>query len=266
MKEANDITSDEINRLRRRYNSEKESLTNQNLNEKNLITAGQKNETQIEKHTFRKKHAQLTDENARAIFNIKKDHSRVKNSEERRNHKEIREKKAIWGNEISEIDRNGSQIKAAKQQEFEKDYKVQYKKHEELAKTLMRNKEKIVKEFTDELTHKFEIGAAKHDDPFYEFGVLDIDIEDTFDGNGYDVFIPVQEHEADKVKLVAEGRNIRITMEREHSNTISEDGESDKMSKIETYTAKRSVEDIIDATTVSKKYENGNLVFRILKA
>ena len=264
--DANDATTQEINRLRRRYNAEKESLINQNLNEKSIIEGQHKNETQIEKHVYRKKHARLVDENARALFNIKKDHSRVKNREERANLKEIKAKREIWGNEISKIDQDGILKKSIKQKEFEKDYAIQYKKHEDLAKTLMRNKEKIVKEFTDELTHKFEIGAAKHNDPFYEFGTLDVDIDETFDNNGYDISIPIAEHEANKIKLVGEGRNIRLTMEREHSNTITEDGETNKMSKIETYTANRTVEDLVDPTTVTKKYENGNLIFRILKA
>ena len=266
MKDANDITAVELNRLRRMYRSEKDSLKNSSLNEKNLLKASQKNETEIDKHVFRKKHAYMTDENARALFKIKADHSRVKTREERKNLKEITQRRDIWGSTLTKIDEDGAQIKSAKQSEFEKDYAVQYKKHEELGKTLMRNKEKIVKKFTDELTTQFEIGAAKSEDEFYKFGKLEVNISENQAGNGYDILIPVKEHEASNIKLVGENRNIRITMEREYSDTLKTDDQENKMSKIETYTTKKSVADIIDPATITKNYEGDNLVFRVLKA
>jgi len=266
MSEANDVTTDEINRLRRRYNAEKNTLKNENINETALLGADHKNQKAISKEEFAKRYNKLQDGNARALFKIKVDHSKVKASEERKNLKEITQRREIYGTEVDKINENGQLAKKTREAEFEKDYQVQYKKHEELAKTLMRNKEKIVKKFTDELTQTFAIGAEKKNDDFYKFGKLDIDISENFENDGYVISIPIGEHEADKVKLAGEGREIRVTMEREYSDKLSQDGESDKMSKIETFTAKRSVGDLVDAKTVTKSYEDGNLIFKIFKA
>jgi hypothetical protein len=266
MAEANDVTTSEINRIRRRYNSEKESLKNQSSNETALISADHKNQKAISKDEFANRYNKLQDGNARALFKIKVDHSKVKASEERKNLKEINQRREIYGNEVAKINENGLLAKKTREADFEKDYQIQYKKHEDLAKTLMKNKEKIVKKFTDELTQTFTLGAEKKNDDFYKFGKLDIDISENVENDGYVISIPVGEHEADKVKLAGEGREIRVTMEREYSDKLSGDGETDKMSKIETFTAKRSVEDLVDAKTVTKSYEDGNLIFKIFKA
>ncbi len=266
MAEANDVTTEEINKLRDRYVSEKNAIKTQGQTEKALIKAEQKGEKALSKEVFAKRYNSMQDENARALFKIKVDHEKVKNAEERKNLKEITQRREIYGDQMNKIEENGLEAKKTRELEFEKKFQAQYKKHEELAKTLMRNKEKIVKEFTDELTQKFTLGVDKKDDDFYQFGKLDVDISENKNGDGYEITIPVGEHEADKIKLAGEGREIRVTMEREYSDVISDEGEVDKMSKIETFTAKRNVEDILDEKTVSKSYEGGTLKFSILKA
>ena len=246
--------------------SEGQSLSSQNNEEKSLQKASHKNETELKRQTFQKEHASLENANARALFKMRVEHERTKADEERKNAKEINQHRTIASSVIAKVDADSALKKKSKQEHFEADYQTLRDDHENLINTLMTNKEKIIKEFTDELTNKFTLGAAKHEDSFYKFGTLDVQILETENKDGYDIFIPVKEHEAKNIKLVAKKRQLRLTMEREYSNTLNEDYGSDKMSKVETYTAKRSVADIIDPASLTKDYKNGKLHFRILKA
>ena len=264
--DATQATQIELNRIQRRIQSDKQSLASQNNEEKSLQISSHKNETELKKQTYQKEHASLENANARALFKMRVNHERIKADEERKNSKEINQRRSISSSEIAKIDADSALKKKSKQEHFEADYKVLRDEHETLINTLMTNKEKIIKEFTDELTNKFSVGAAKHEDDFYKFGTLDVQIQETEAKDGYDIYIPIKEHEAKNIKLVGEKRQLRLTMEREYSNTLNEEHGTDRMSKIETYTAKRFVADIIDPASLTKDYKNGKLHFRILKA
>ena len=266
LEDANNSVQLELNRLNRNYNKENQNLQRDSSNEARILKGSQKNEIELEKQVFREKYARLEGTNSQALFKMRADHSRLKTTEERKNLKTIKEKQNIYSSEIARIDSDGAQKKKTKQLNFETEYQKQYQDHENLINTLMKNKEKIVKEFTDELTQKFEIGISKNEDDFYEFTTLEIDINEAPEKDGYTISIPVKEHEANKIKMAGEGREIRVTMEREYKNTLSENNETDMMSKVQTMTAKRNVEDILDPQTVSKQYKNGRLTFTILKA
>lgn len=118
---------------------------------------------------------------------------------------------------------------------------------------LVRSHSKIKKTLNDKL-----------EDDFYHVKVIDPKLIDN--GKSYLLYIKVPPHEKETTHIAARNRTIDITIARRFEDRIeNDDGTVDKSRKSEIFSKKILTDDLIDHNGISQKYENGHLIFKILK-
>jgi len=159
-----------------------------------------------------------------------------------------------------------NQAKLAQEKEtFEKRYNEMVKNHENLLQLVKGRLDNEILSTSQKLTGNKGDFATKAADPFYRTSLLTPKIEDGV--SNYLIKIKVPEHEKEFLTLNANGRELKLNMTRHHkSETTLEDGSFNKSKRSEIFTKEFSVPDIVDARSITQKYENGEVIFKIKKA
>jgi HSP20 family molecular chaperone IbpA len=103
-----------------------------------------------------------------------------------------------------------------------------------------------------------------NEDSFYHYTGLNPVVKVNEENTGYDITIPAPEYEAKNIQLVGFDRQLKLTMDRDfdYKNT-SEDGSTTNLKKNETLTSKIPIDYIVDPKSVTRSYQDGNLLFKI---
>lgn len=105
----------------------------------------------------------------------------------------------------------------------------------------------------------------KSQDPFYHITELAPIV--TEQEKGYQVQLPVAEHEKNSVFLSTQGREIKITLSRKYDQTLTDTQNSQNRStRSELFSKTFGVKDLLNPRYITQQYQDGVLTFTILKA
>ena len=266
IRDLNHESQVELNKLQRQINSKRIEQNQGHERTTRLEKDLHNRKMQLNKQMFRQKQQAADLKYVDSLHNQRLRHENHLATEEQKHQLKINERTKLYQDEMKQIEDLSRKEKVQRQKKFEKFYKVQHEQNEGLLKKLVGNKEKLIKDVQDDLTKEFELGIKKSQDDFYHFGKLKIQVNELPNREGYTVSIPVAEHESKNVQMRAENRELRFTMERHHQHTLKEEGRFDSVKRVDSYVTKVPVERIIDPKTITKDYENGNIIFTIKNA
>lgn len=179
-----------------------------------------------------------------------KDKIRVQNTS---NQMELQRQEKLWKKSINDemINHQKLYVTTLEQQ------KAEFKNQEAI---FAKENEKIKTEASTKLNHIMNKTA----DPFYQNSNLQPDVKDI--GDSYQIVIPVADHEKDHYILNAHDRTLTLSFSRDFQQDIKQQDNVSKTRRVESYSKKFFVPEIVKTNTVSKNYEDGKLTFNIKKA
>ena len=264
LEDANHIANQELKRLKYQMDLEKQLIDKNGRTENKMAEQSHKNSQAMQKDQFFIEKQTTENKYYQNLKNQKKQHEQELARNDRTHQNNLEKHKNIYDQELKRIHKDAAVKKQMKQAHFEKDYKQLKNKQEYLLQNILGRKEKLIQELQKNLWSEYQLGLQKSEDPFYNFGKLDVNVEEI--PNGYKVIIPLADHEASHVDMKAEERTLTLTMERKHQFKSDEnDGSVNSMNKYESYVSKVPVEDIINPKTIQKGYQDGNVIFTIAK-
>ena len=264
--DINEEANFEMQKLQRKIDEKEREVKNSHGQEMLLAKDSHKKKMNMTRNTFQMKQTNEQDKFQNALLKQKETHSKQLTGNERKHHKRVKARTEQYQSEIQKITDDGNRKKAQKTKSFEKDFALLNKKQEIILKNLVGRKEELIHNLKADLTKEYKLGLEKGKDPFYKFGRIDAKLSELPDKSGYTVKVPISNHEADKVEMRAEKRQLRITMERRYEFQKNDKDSLDKVSKVESFVSKIPVKNIVDPKSITKEYSNGNLVFTIKNA
>jgi HSP20 family molecular chaperone IbpA len=101
-------------------------------------------------------------------------------------------------------------------------------------------------------------------DKFYQIKRLEPRVEEK--GKEYFIFLKVPYHERESVHITGHNRSVRLTLARRFEDRLAhDDGTFDHSKKSEIFSKIIKMKDILDQNSITQKYENGHLIFKIRK-
>lgn len=266
IEDMNQEATVEMQKLQREVNARKNELIT-NYSKEELATKDlHKSKMNMTRDVFQMKQTREMDKFQNALLKQKKTNKDMIIGNERKHHKTMQARTEQYSQEIQKIDEDSSKKKAAKKAKFEKDFQVLNNKNEIMLRNLVGKKEKLIHQLKSDITKEYKIGLEKAKDPFYKFGRIPAQLTELPDQSGYQVKVPIAEHEASSIDMRAEQRQLRLTMERRYEFEKKDDNSMDKISKVESFVSKMPVENIVDPKSISKEYIDGHIVFTIKNA
>tara|TARA_R110000868_G_scaffold38661_6_gene135124 strand:- start:4333 stop:5499 length:1167 start_codon:yes stop_codon:yes gene_type:complete len=152
-----------------------------------------------------------------------------------------------------------------KRNQFQQKFAHLESEHNEIMnRTEAKFKEQLIS-LSNDYASKRSAAEKRSDDPFYNLHRLSHRVEELPDS--YIISMDMPEHEADDVLISGRNRDIKLTLSRRFSERLeSEEGSVDVNKRSESFTKEFQVADIVDPKSVTRKYENGVLSFKISKA
>lgn len=154
-----------------------------------------------------------------------------------------------------------------KQQElfFEKKYADSYKRHNEHYKILDETNDKAVKQLKAELSKEVEFKQSRQDDPFFQFVELKPTLELT--ETGVRIRVKVPDHSKQDLQLNLNGKEAVVNFNRRYIDNQKDDqGNSSRVSKIETLSTRLQTGVHLDPKSVKGSYQDGVMTYEIKKA
>lgn len=149
-----------------------------------------------------------------------------------------------------------------------KDFKIRFENLSKGHEATLKN----IKTKLDEEVYKLQLSTSKDkkliqdkkEDSFYNIEKLNPRVSDI--GNSYVIELEVTPHEKENVHLVANGRNLKLTLNRRFNETIvDENGVIDQSSRNQLYSKEMKVADLLNPKKVESSYENNILKLKIAK-
>ena len=266
IEDINQETTVEMQKLQREVNARKKELITNHSKDELAAKDLHKSKMNMTRDVFQMKQTREMDKFQNALLKQKKTNKDMIIGNERKHHKTMQARTEQYSQEIQKIDEDSSKKKAAKKAKFEKDFQVLNNKNEIMLRNLVGKKEKLIHQLKSDITKEYKIGLEKAKDPFYKFGRIPAQLTELPDQSGYQVKVPIAEHEASSIDMRAEQRQLRLTMERRYEFEKKDDNSMDKVSKVESFVSKMPVENIVDPKSISKEYIDGHIVFTVKNA
>lgn len=178
--------------------------------------------------------------------------------------KQEEQKLQVQKDEISYQDNHHKNILAQKQADFKIRYENMVKDHDSILNDIKNHLDKDMKKMIASSSTQKRIMASKSDDPFYRVDLLNPTMIES--EKEYLVKISIPEYEKENIHLSVQGREARITLTRRFSETEeAEDGSVNKSTKNELFSKSISSKDLLDPKSITQKFEDGILTFKIKK-
>lgn len=257
-------TNTEMKRLQRQIDLKKQEISEDNIRDLQSI----KDNHLVKKETATTNYRVEQENNAvkfhKALTKQKREHVNQLATEERNFQNKLDKKVTAYDERINRADKDGKEKIQNLQKNFEKKYEKIYAANQKLLQKLYSNKEEILNYLRQNIKTKLDKEMVKESDPFYHQTKLNPKVSLNENSNGYKIQIDIPEHEAQNVKLTGHKREIKLTFDRHYEfDNKSEDGARQTMKKVETIVEKIPVQNLVDAKTITKKYEDGSLIFDI---
>ena len=154
-----------------------------------------------------------------------------------------------------------------KQQEvfFEKKYADTFKRHNEHFNVLNETQDKAMKKLESEHTKQVEFKNSRDQDPFFQFVELKPTLEHT--ENGIRIQVKVPDHSKQDLQLNLNGKEAVINFNRRYIDNQKDDqGNTSRISKIETLSTRLQTGIHLDPKSVKHSYQDGIMTYEIKKA
>lgn len=148
---------------------------------------------------------------------------------------------------------------------FEKKYKVNHEAHTKDANNLDERYNDMMNKMKIGLAREMAKTEERHDDPFYHL----TELRPTWSRQEDNVVIKVKipEYSKQDIQLFINGKEAILNFNRRYTDTNkSPDGISNKVSKVETFSARIPTDVFLNAKSVKSSYENGVMTYTIKQA
>lgn len=251
-------------KMARRHKLNREEITGANKNNNEVLKQTHLSQTQINKDAYSKKKNAQTDKFHNALLIQKKNHNKDFVTTERTHQNGVKNRNEVYKKTDLQIQENGKKRITQSKKRFENAYNADFKKSENTLQHLTRNKEKILNNLKSMFKKEVKLEIDRDKDPFFQFQKIAPKLEPLENGSGYGLTIETPKDFAKNFQVTGSNRELKITMQRNYKFKNTEDsGEFNSVSKVETYTTKVPVKQIIDSNSITKTYSDGKLKFDI---
>jgi hypothetical protein len=175
------------------------------------------------------------------------------------------EKTRIQKDQLLFLDKHQQGLIKQRQDDFKTRYEKLVTDNTNILKDLEKNFNADVKKMAEKTAKDKAIYAEKMNDDFYRIDRLNPKMQEG--PKEVIVTLPVAEYEKENVHLSTQGRGIKITMSRKYNDTITDaSGGIDRSTRSELYSKELTTVDLLSPRGITQHYEDGNLIFKILKA
>ncbi len=141
-------------------------------------------------------------------------------------------------------------------------------RHQQYAERIKETLEKELAKVIASFAEQKKAIESKGEDPFYRISKLDIKIDEAPDH--YIFSLPLPEHEKENVSLDVQKRDVKIALTRRYNERIENQKEGkhevNESGRSELFKKSFQVGNILDSSKISRRYENGILSFKVIKA
>lgn len=147
---------------------------------------------------------------------------------------------------------------------FEKKYAENLKlRNEEITRLNELNK-KVMTKMKDDLQEKLTATINRSDDPFYRFTELSPKLKNFEDR--VEVTVEIPEHSKEDVALTIHNKEAIISFNRRYDDTRKDQGITNKLHKVESFTTRLTTDHHLDAKSVKSSYADGVMTYVIKRA
>ncbi len=175
------------------------------------------------------------------------------------------EKSRIQNDQLTFMDRHQQNTVKQKTDDFKIRYEKMVQEHNTIIQDLDTHLNADMKKMVEKSSSDKQLVASKIDDRFYQIEKLNPTVTETLDS--VEVSLPIAEHEKENFHLSAQKRNIKMTLSRKFTETLTAiDGSIDKSTRSELFSKDVATKDLLNSNKISQKYENGVITYKIMKA
>lgn len=204
-------------------------------------------------------------ENKHKLDQLKSDYDKDLRQLNRLNFKDKANAEQGRQKELDTIDKQGNYLLTEKRKQFEQKISHLENEHNKIISRVEDKFKQQLASISSDYASKRDATTLRGDDPFYSLQRLSHSVETQPDS--FLVHIEVPEHEADNVVFSGRDRTLKLTLSRRFSERLDgEAGSVDINKRSESFTKEFEVADIVNPKAVTKKYEDGILTYKILKA
>lgn len=175
------------------------------------------------------------------------------------------EKNRVNKDQLTFQDKHQQEMLRQREADFKIRYEKMVKEHDEILKHLSESFSADVKKMVEKTSTDKRRIEDKTNDPFYRVDKLNPTMKEG--PSEVLVSLPVAEYEKENVHLSAQGRNIKITLSRKYTDSISApEGGIDRSTRSELFSKEFNAIDLLSPKDIAQNYENGVLTFKIKKA
>lgn len=175
------------------------------------------------------------------------------------------EKNRIQNDQMNLLEKHQQNMIKQKTDDFKARYEKLVVEHDTIIKDLEKELHADMKKMMEKSATEKKSVANKVDDHFYQIEKLaPVVVESPTD---VEVSLEIPEHEKENFHLSAQGRNIKMTLSRKFSDSITApDGSLNKSTRSELFSKDVTTKDLLNSNKITQKYENGLLTYKVLKA
>lgn len=182
----------------------------------------------------------------------------------RSNEVELQQRQNFQKNELNNLKVHHNEILKQQRVSFKEKYDLMVNNQTEILNRMKTKFDTEVKELVKKYSDFKNQTLSKIEDKFYNVSKLQPEVLDNV--SSYEIKVKVPPHEQELVNLTAQERDLKMTLSRRYSDkTENEVGEKNQTKRSEVLTKHFKVADIMDSSSVTRKYQDGFLTFSIKK-
>lgn len=175
------------------------------------------------------------------------------------------EKTRIQQDQLSLMDKHQQNMVKQRTDDFRARYEKMVNEHESIIKELESKLAADMKKMVEKSANDKTLFINKLDDRFYQVEKLNPIVTETPDS--VEVALEIPPHEKENFHLSAQGRNIKMTLSRKFTDTLTTpDGSLNKSTRSELFSKEVLTKDILNSNKITQKYDQGVLTYKIAKA
>lgn len=254
----------ELARMQRRINTNKDDTKVQSQEETSSLRQSHLSKITTDRSIYKNQQLAQDDKFQQSLLRQRVNQHQQLTNEKIKNDTMFNNAQKAYQDQFGKLRNDHMSKKKILNKEHENNYKKVFQENEYVLKNLYRKKEAMVESLRQMLKTEGKKEMIKNEDEFYHFTDLNPTYKINEEQNGYIVSIKIPEHEAKNISISADQRQLKLTMDRRFEYTKKDDdGSNDSVSKVESYTSKIPVENLVNGKKIEKSYEDGILRFKI---
>ena len=199
VQEATQISNADLRRIRRNYEQEKADLKRNSLQDLSQTKTNSNTKKRLKADEYRRLESKETDKFTKALRKQKVQNKSIISDNKEKLLDTVNKQEQTAKNDINRIKLENNQKKISEIKTFEKNYKALLEKNNGDLQRMVQKKDNVIQDLQKEILGQKEITLAQKDDKFYSMGTLKVSVSELDENKGYEVKIPVNENEANKI-------------------------------------------------------------------